>query len=190
MPRHFRRVSTLFVAFFLSGLAGSVQPAAAQWTVGDWTGNSYVDRAGALSHCIMSARYNSGITLYFLLFRDRDLFIGVSAPDWSLNPHSPYTMTMVIDGKVIRSASGTVLRYDTKRLWLALGKDSKTRERLRWGLKLRLMQGDRSYDFRLTGTAAALKRLDRCVREGNESKPKKQSAISAPFKAQSKPESG
>jgi len=162
MPRALRCCRILFAALFLGNAAGWT-PAAAQWSVGDWNGASYVDRAGAFSHCIMSAKYNSGITLYFLLFRNHDLFIGVSAPDWSLSPHSPYTMTMVIDGKTIRSAPGTVLRYDTKRLWLDLGKDRKIRELLRRGLKLRLTQGERDYGFRLTGTAVALKRLEKCV---------------------------
>ena len=180
MLRPVCRISILTAALLLGVLTGGAPAAAAQWSVGDWVGNSYVDRAGVFSHCIMSAKYNSGITLYFLLFRNQDLFIGVSAPDWSLNPHSPYTMTLVIDGKPIRSAPGTVLRYDTKRLWLALGKDRKTRERLRWGLKLRLLQGKRKYGFQLTGTAAALKRLDKCIREGNESRPQKQPAETAP----------
>ena len=171
MSRPVRCISVLVVALFLGGAAAPAAAQSPQWTAGDWTGNAYIDRAGAFSHCIMSARYNSGITLYFLLFRNRDLFIGMSAPDWSLDPHSPYAMTMAIDGKTIRSASGAVLRYDRKRLWLALGSDRGMRERLRRGMKLRLKQGKRSYDFRLTGTAAALKRLDRCVREGNESKP-------------------
>ena len=179
MSRPVRCISIVFVALFLGGAAVRA-PAAAQWSVGDWNGNSYIDRAGAFSHCIMSAKYNSGITLYFLLFRNHDLFIGVSAPDWSLNPHSPYTMTLAIDGKTIRSAPGTVLRYDTKRLWLALGKDRKMRERLRWGLKLRLLQGKRDYGFQLTGTAMALKRLEDCVRQGNISKPRKQPAEPLP----------
>lgn len=173
MPRPFRCLSALIPALFLSGLAGWPPAASAQWSVGDWTGNSYVDREGGFSHCIMSAKYNSGITLYFLLFRNHDLFIGVSAPDWSLNPHVPYTMTLAIDGKAIRSAPGTVLRYDRKRLWLALGRDGKTREQLRRGRKLRLLQGARNYGFQLTGTARSLKRLERCVQEGN--KPKLQS---------------
>ncbi len=190
MPRLLRRLYALSIALFLGSTAGSA-PAAAQWSVGDWNGNSYVDRAGAFSHCIMSATYNSGITLYFLLFRDHDLFIGVAAPDWSLNPHSPYTMTLVIDGKTIRSAPGTVLRYDTKRLWLALGKDRETRERLRWGLKLRLLQGERDYGFQLTGTAVALKRLEKCVRQGNEAKPQKRPVEPPPPpKPESKARSG
>ena len=188
MPRHVRRISILIAALSLGGLAGGAPQAAAQWSVGDWVGNSYVDRAGAFSHCIMSAKYNSGITLYFLLFRNHDLFIGVSAPDWSLSPHSPYTMTLAIDGETIRSAPGTVLRYDTKRLWLALGKDRKTRERLRLGYKLRLLQGKRDYAFRLTGTKVALKRLDTCVQEGNEARPQKQPAETSPQKPESKPE--
>ncbi|MCY3829591.1 MAG: hypothetical protein OXF89_10680 [Rhodospirillaceae bacterium] len=173
MPRPFRCVYALIVAVLLGGSVCWAPAARAQWTVGDWTGNSYIDRAGSFSHCIMSAKYNSGITLYFLLFRNHDLFIGVAAPDWSLNPHSPYTMTMAIDGKVIRSAPGTVLRYDTNRLWLALGKDRSIRERLRWGLKLRLLQGKREYGFQLTGTAAALKRLVECVERGNTPTPDK-----------------
>ena len=188
MPRPVRRISILIAALSLGGLAGGAPPAAAQWSVGDWVGNSYVDRAGAFSHCIMSAKYNSGITLYFLLFRNHDLFIGVGAPDWSLDPHSPYTMTLAIDGKTIRSAPGTVLRYDTKRLWLALGKDKKARERLRMGYKLRLLQGKRDYPFQLTGTRVALKRLEECVRQGNEARPQKQPAETAPPKPESKPE--
>ena len=170
MIRPVRGFRTFFVAFLL-GWSAAWTSASAQWSVGDWTGNSYIDRAGAFSHCIVSARYNSGITLYFLLFRNHDLFIGVAAPDWSLNPHSPYEMTMAIDGKTLRSAPGTVLRYDTKRLWLELGKERGIRERLRRGIKLRLLQGAHSYDFRLTGTDAALKRLDRCVREGSAPQP-------------------
>lgn len=190
MLRTLRYCRILIVALFLGNVAGWT-PAAAQWSVGDWTGASYVDRAGAFSHCIMSATYNSGLTLYFLLFRNHDLFIGVSAPDWSLNPHSPYTMTLVIDGKTIRSAPGTVLRYDTKRLWLDLGRDRKIRELLRWGLKLRLQQGERDYGFRLTGTAAALKRLEKCVRQGNESTPQKQPAETpAPAKPEPKGQAG
>ncbi len=168
MPRLARRLPALFLALFLSGPAGPPQAAAAQWSVGAWTGNSYVNRTGAFSHCIMNARYNSGITLYFMQFSDHDLFIGISAPDWSLDPHSPYTLTLMIDGKEIRSAPGTVLRHDTNRLWLALGKDRQTRERLRWGLKLRLVQGDRDYGFQLTGTAIALRQLEQCVVKGNE----------------------
>ena len=191
MPRPFRYLSALLFSLFLSGLAGWSPAAAAQWSVGDWTGNSYVNREGGFSHCIMSAKYNSGITLYFLLFRNHDLFIGVSAPDWSLSPHSPYTMTLAIDGKVIHSAPGTVLRYDTKRLWLALGKDAEKRKRLRRGLKLRLLQGKRDYGFQLTGTDRSLKRLEQCVRQGNESKPQKQPANpSAPPEPAPKPQSG
>ena len=104
MPRLARCLPALFLALFLSGPAGPPQAAAAQWSVGAWTGNSYVNRTGAFSHCIMNARYNSGITLYFMQFSDHDLFIGISAPDWSLDPHSPYTLTLMIDGKEIRSA--------------------------------------------------------------------------------------
>ncbi len=167
MPRPFRCFHALIFAVLLGGPVCWAPAARAQWTVGDWTGNSYIDRAGGFSHCIVSAKYNSGITLYFLLFRNRDLFIGVAAPDWSLDPHSPYTMTMAIDGKVIRSAPGTVLRYDTNRLWLALGNDRGIRERLRRGLKLRLLQGKREYGFQLTGTAEALKRLVECVGRDN-----------------------
>lgn len=190
MPRFRRCLYALSIALLLGGAAGPAR-AAAQWSVGGWKGNSYVDRAGAFSHCIVSATYYSGITLYFLLFRNRDLFIGMAAPDWSLSPHSPYTMTLVIDGRTILSAPGTVLRYDTKRLWLALGKDRKTRERLRWGMKLRLLQGKRDYGFQLTGTALALKRLERCVRQGNEAKPQKRPADhSLPPKPESKARSG
>ena len=163
--RPVRHLLSLSAGLALAGLAGWMPALAAPWSAGDWKGNAYIDRSGRFSHCMMSARYNSGISLHFLMFPNRDLFIGVAAPDWSLDPDSLYPMTLTIDGDRIRSAPGTVLKYDTGRLWLALGRDRQTRERLRQGLRLQLLQGDRRYAFQLTGTAKALLRLERCVDE-------------------------
>ena len=51
-------------------------------------------------------------------------------------------------------------------LFLGLGRDPAARAALREGKRLSLADGMRTYDFRLTGIAKALARLESCVREG------------------------
>jgi len=140
-------------------------PDAFAWRVGNWTGGAFGNRAtGQLNFCQMSVRYKSGIVLWFRQYANFNLFVGVSRPNWRMNPGGKYTVTFVIDGRVIRSARGRVLRDSTSRIWLGLGTDRYTRRRLQRGFVLTLVHSSGRYPFRLTGTAAALARLERCLR--------------------------
>lgn len=158
-------VRALLIAFVIGAASQIVtaRDADARFQVGNWTGNAFYAK-GRFSHCRIWVGYRSGITLNFAQFASYNLFIGLSRPNWNLVPNGNYRMTMIIDGRVIRSAKGIVLRANTTRLWLPLGRDDYSRHRLRRGLRLTLTNGRQRYNFSLTATSAALARLEQCVR--------------------------
>ena len=134
------------------------------WRIGNWTGGAYGNRAtGQLNYCEMWVRYNSGIVLWFRQYANYNLYVGLSASGWRMTPGGNYTLAFVIDGSLIRRARGVVLRGNTARIWLALGTDRYTRNRLQRGFRLTLVHNNGTYNFKLTGTAAALARLERCL---------------------------
>jgi hypothetical protein len=134
------------------------------WRVGNWTGGAYGNRAtGQLNYCQMSVRYKSGIRLWFRQYANYNLYVGLSHANWGLTPGGNYTLAFVIDGRMIRRARGVVLPENTRRIWLALGTDRYTRSRLQRGFRLTLVHNNGNYRFKLTGTAAALARLERCL---------------------------
>ncbi|MEN8197398.1 MAG: hypothetical protein ABFS30_12940 [Pseudomonadota bacterium] len=157
-------VRALLIAFVI-GAAGQVMTAHdadARFRVGNWTGNAFYSK-GRFSHCRIWVGYRSGITLNFAQFASYNLFIGLSRPNWNLVPNGRYQMTMIIDGRVVRSARGIVLNSNRTRLWLPLGRDTHARDRLRRGFRLTLTNGRQRYKFDLTATSAALARLQQCV---------------------------
>ena len=139
---------------------------AAAWQVGNWVGRTVHTENGAFAGCRMSVSYDTGLTLHFLHLQKGALLIGMSEPGWALDPGGNYRMGLVIDGRFVRRARGVVLAGMRNSLFLDLGRDRPTRALLQKGLLLSLADGMRTYDFRLTGTAAALERLESCARNG------------------------
>ena len=152
----------------LAVCAAVLAPAAAAgaWQAGNWTGRTVYSETGAFSGCRMSVTYDNGITLHFLQLTDFSLLIGLSRPDWTLDPRGRYAMGLLIDGRHVRRARGTVLARLTNSVFLSLGQDRGTRDLLRRSLRLTLVSDRQNFDFQLAGTAAGLARLERCVREG------------------------
>ena len=147
-------------------LAASHPAEAGAWQVGNWTGRSVYSDTGAFGGCRMSVVYNSGITLHFLQLSDLSLLIGMSRPDWALDPRGTYDMGLVIDGRHVRRARGIVLPSPTNAVFLGLGHDRTTRDLLRHRFRLTLVNNQQNFDFQLAATAAGLARLERCVRDG------------------------
>lgn len=135
------------------------------WQVGNWIGRTMYSNNG-FAGCRMSVRYNSGITLHFLQLRNFVLYIGMSKPEWSMNPYANYAMGLVIDGRYVRRARGVVLAGLNNAIFLNLGLDRATRDLLQRRFNLTLVNNQQNYNFQLTGTSAALERLEYCVRSG------------------------
>lgn len=146
-------------------LAAGLAAEAGAWQVRNWVGRSVYSETGAFGGCRMSVAYDSGITLHFLQLADFSLLIGMSRPDWALDPAGTYAMGLVIDGRYVRRARGVVLSNLTNAIFLGLGHDRATRDLLRRRFRLTLVNNRQSFDFALTATAAGLARLERCVRD-------------------------
>lgn len=147
-------------------LAAGPAAEAGAWQVGNWIGRSIYNETGAFGGCRMSGAYNSGITLHFLQLADFSLLIGMSRPDWALDPGGTYEMGLVVDGREVRRARGIVLPRLANAIFLGLGHDLATRDLLRRRFRLTLVNNRQSFDFALTATAAGLARLERCARDG------------------------
>lgn len=158
--RHVRRAAAGIIA------AAAIASQAAAWQVGNWGGVSIIGNTGEFLGCRMSVRYNSGITLHFIQLRNFSLFIGMSKPEWAMNPNASYAMGLVIDGQYVRRAQGEVLIGLNNAVFLNLGTDRLTRDLLARRFNLTLINNQQSYTFALTSTAAALQRLEYCVQTG------------------------
>ena len=147
--------------------AAALAPAAdaGAWQAGNWTGRTVQNETGAFGGGRLSVAYDNGNTPHFLHLAGFSLLIGPSRPDWALDPRGNYAMRLVIDGRYVRRARGTVLASLTDSVFLSLGRDRATRDLLRRSLRLTLVNNRQSFDFQLAGTAAGLARLERCVRE-------------------------
>jgi hypothetical protein len=144
-------------------LACTLAAEAGAWQVGNWAGRVMFNNAGQFSGCRMSVPYRSGVTLHFIQLPNYVLFIGMSHPDWNMDPNATYNMGLVIDGQYIRRARGVVLAGLTDAIFLDLGTDRLTRDLLARRFHLTLVNNQQNYNFNLTATAAALQRLEYCI---------------------------
>jgi hypothetical protein len=162
MARYFKTAVVALVLMVGAAAVTAEDAEARRWRVGLWTMQN-VNANGRFEHCRMWAEYNSGITLYFAQMSDYRLWIGMSHPNWRLDPNANYTMTLYIDGRVIRRARGVVRSDSSNLLWLDLQHDRRTRHLLRRRFSLVLSDGNNDYSFRLRGTSAGLTALENCV---------------------------
>lgn len=163
MPHPPLRLAVRVAAALL--LSASPFAEAGAWQVRNWTGRSIYTDAGTFGGCRMSVAYDNGITLHFLQLADFSLLVGMSRPDWRLEPNRAYAMSLAVDGRRVRRARGIVLKSLPDTIFLQLGHDRATRAMLRRHARLTLANDRQSFDFALTATAAGLARLERCVRE-------------------------
>ena len=161
-----RRIVGIAAGLVLAASIPSRSDAQSSWQVGNWIGRSMYNDSGQFSGCRMSVTYNSGITLHFVQLSNYSLFIGMSKSEWVMNPDATYNMGLVIDGEYVRRARGIVLGGLTNAIFLDLGTDRLTRDRLARRFQLTLVNNQQSYNFNLTSTAAGLQRLEYCIQTG------------------------
>ena len=68
-----------------------------QFTFQNWSGEAYTDsNTGAFSHCVVSADYVSGDTLFFSVTRGGEVGVGVTSPYMNLNPGSQFPVALYV----------------------------------------------------------------------------------------------
>ncbi len=142
-------------------------PSGKKLAVGNWTGSAFVnDKSREFSHCAVSARYNSGITIHVSVTRGMSWLMGFSSPNWKLVKGSTIPIQLVFQGRGAISLTAEV--RDTQFIIVDMPDNSALIKAFREspGVELRILQ--KSFPFALTSTSRMLPVLVDCVRENTD----------------------
>ena len=64
---------------------------------GNWSGAGYTFDDGTFSHCVVSAQYNHGNTLFFSVNIDASVRVGVSTPAETFSPLQEFPVALYVD---------------------------------------------------------------------------------------------
>ena len=134
-----------------------------RFKVNAWKGGIYTDnKTGEFSHCVASAKYKSGITLFFSVTRTFNWQVGFSKPSWKLTVGNKYPVRYQVDRHKVFSGKA---RAVTKVLAVVkLPAKAKLFNQMRRGRLLKVKAGDDLLKFKLTSTKKLLSRLLRCAK--------------------------
>lgn len=132
--------------------------------VGNWSGGTFTnDQTGAFSHCAVSARYKSGVTMLTSVTAQYSWLLGFTRPDWKLRAGETLNLRLVFD----RSSTIDVTANIKTRtlLTIAMPAQSNLINAFRQGRYLELIANDARYTFALTSTGEMLPALVECVKQ-------------------------
>ncbi|WP_089177095.1 hypothetical protein [Bosea sp. AS-1] len=132
--------------------------------VGNWSGGTFTnDTTGAFSHCAVSARYKSGVTMLTSVTAQFSWLLGFSKPDWTLRTGETLKLRLVFD----RSSTIDVVANikSPTLLTIAMPAQSALIDAFRKGRYLELVANDARYTFALTSTGEMLPALVECVKQ-------------------------
>lgn len=128
---------------------------------GIWKGGVFIsNKTGKFSHCAVSARYKSGITLLFSVTRSLNWQIGFSKPSWKMTAGKKYPVKYQVDRHKV--FSGTARAVNKKLATIRLPATAKLFNQMRRGQLLLVKAGKDLLKFNLTGTSKMLTGLLRC----------------------------
>ena len=132
--------------------------------VGNWSGGTFTsDATGAFSHCAVSARYKSGVTMLTSVTADYTWLLGFSKPGWTLRTGETLKLRLVFDR---RSTIDVVANIKSPTLLtIAMPAQSALISAFRQGRYLELVANDARYTFALTSTGEMLPALVECVKQ-------------------------
>ena len=148
-------------------------PVAAEYIPGtdikveNWSGAAYTfDTTGAFSHCVVSAPYVSGDTLFLSVNRDATVSVGVVSPNLKMQPGQEFPVSLYIDRRAPFYGQAVAQSSDFAILVLPDFDSALTALQKGRLLVLDTPLGRGEYD--LTGTHRALNETLNCVvRNGN-----------------------
>jgi hypothetical protein len=132
-------------------------------SIGSWKGGVYTsNKTGEFSHCAVSAKYKSGITLLFSVTRGLVWQVGFSKKTWELELGKKYPVRYQVDKRKIMDGRA---RAATKKMTvITLPGSSRLFNQMRRGRVLKVKAGNDLLKFNLTGTNKMLSMLLRCAR--------------------------
>lgn len=153
-------------ALAIIALIGSAQaaPMGNKFKVGSWSGGAYSDDATRrFSHCAISAPYDHGVMLFFLVNREYQWAVAFSSPRFSLRVGQNHRVMISLDNGDADEVQLFGIKRDLARVNLAPN-SALFKKFMRAGT-MRLTANDSVYDFILHDTSRALPELLKCVRD-------------------------
>ena len=171
-----------FVVIAAACLFGWIRPSPAEtlynFEFAGWTGSAFSEPDGrTLSHCAAFANYQNGVSLAFLLWRDRRWGMSFANHSWSLTKGQTYDIKLALDADPPSAAQAVAV--STEAVVVTLGVNA--RDRFIKARELRMKTAGQEFSFTLAGTAQLMPALQRCM-ETNRS-PQPAMAQSNPFVA-------
>lgn len=129
----------------------------------DWEGGAFTDdETGEFSYCTIYGEYESGITLYFGIEGDYELFLALSKPAWNIEVDSEFEVSLMVDGRpqgmfAASAVDPTIIRIE-------VGDDGDVFESLRRGNLLEVVAALQTFEFELVGTFKGLEKLLDCYK--------------------------
>lgn len=154
-----KTLAPVLVAGLLTGAASAAW--SDEFQVGSWIGSSYDDEYGEFSYCAMDAVYESGHDLVFSVSGDGVFVIALAHPDWQLEYDATYPVTISIDATDLGQHWAEVIDYDM--IGVEIAYTPRNIDLLRQGSELYIYTAQETLFFELSGTNAALSRLEECV---------------------------
>ena len=155
----------------------------------NWKAGAYASNTtNQFSHCAASAKYKSGITVYFSINRRYEWSMAFSKPDWGLNRGEVYDIAFRIDQLTpIRAKARAISPILVQ---VPLHDSSTLFRQFRDGQRLRVATANQVFGFKLTDTSEILPALLTCVRgyvnspiEAERANPFKRPGTSNPFRS-------
>ncbi len=129
------------------------------FTVGDWTGHARFDGNGLYLSCAVQQRRPSGTQL-FLGLAGHGLLIVLVDTSWSLPADGRRAATLIVDDRWVERTVAT--NSNAHGLVIDLGHDAEAVDALRRGRSLTVQMPDRTLQFSLTDSSAAIAGLQEC----------------------------
>ncbi len=132
--------------------------------VGNWSGGTFTnDQTGAFSHCAVSARYKSGVTMLTSVTAQFSWLLGFSKPEWKLRTGETLKLRLVFDRRSTIDVTANI--KSPTLVTIAMPAQSTLINAFRQGRYLELVANDARYTFALTSTGEMLPALVECVKQ-------------------------
>ena len=133
---------------------------------GGWEGGANSDETGRFSDCTMTADYQNGITLAFIISRDFGWGLVLVNDKWKLDVGSAESVTLAIDSREPIPSTAKVI--DIHGILVPLENEGPVVNAKRDGRRLSVVTPAGKISFRLTGTRGAIAALAGCVSDNLE----------------------
>jgi len=133
---------------------------------GGWEGGANSDETGRFSDCTMTADYQNGITLAFIISRDFGWGLVLVNDKWKLDVGSAESVTLAIDSREPIPSTAKVI--DLHGILVPLENEGPVVNAMRDGRRLSVVTPAGKISFRLTGTRGAIAALAGCVSDNLE----------------------